>query len=64
MLYASQPVDPWIMRERLNKPPPKLMAVCLADSDHPANYDPILGQAFADIFKKDEGNKSDHNTVL
>ena len=30
-----------------------MMAVCLADPDHPASYDPILGQAFADFFKKD-----------
>ena len=32
-----------------------MMAVCLADPDHPASYDPILGQAFTDFFKKDEG---------
>ena len=43
-LYASQSGDQ-----------SRMMAVCLADPDHPASYDRILGQAFADFFKKDEG---------
>ena len=34
-----------------------MMAVCLADPDHPASYDPILGQAFADFFKTDQQGK-------
>ena len=54
ILYVSQPVDPWIMREQLYEPPPQMMAVCLADSDHPASYDHILGQAFADFFRNDK----------
>ena len=29
-----------------------VLAMCLADPDHPASYDPILGQAFADFFKQ------------
>lgn len=34
-----------------------MMAVCLADPDHPASYDPILGQAFANFFKTDQQGK-------
>ena len=43
--------------EKQKKLSSQMMAVCLADPDHPASYDPILGQAFADFFKTDQQGK-------
>lgn len=53
-------VDPWRKSANLEKQKKlssQMMAVCLADPDHPASYDPILGQAFADFFKTDQQGK-------